>query len=120
MSLTVAERNFNTVLSLSSIVLMPASGRNAMSLFLTKECGQTTVQEERGTDDRGSFAILAAIHRPSDLILIKVPIGQPCLKGGRPFSLTTDLTVVADAKLRYVISDECPIGFLLSCAGGWK
>src|SRR5262249_26538843 len=55
MSLTVAERNFNTVLSLSSIVSMPASGSKAMSVFLTKECGRTTVQEERGTDDRGSF-----------------------------------------------------------------
>ena len=42
------------------------------------------------------------------------------LKGRRPFSLTTDLTVVADAKLQYVISDERPIGFLLSCAEGWK
>ena len=57
MSLTVAERNFNTVLSLSSIVSMPASGSKAMSLFLTKECGRTTVQEERGTDDRGSLSI---------------------------------------------------------------
>jgi len=28
--------------------------------------------------------------------------------------------VVADAKLQYVISDERPIGFLLSCANGWK
>jgi len=27
---------------------------------------------------------------------------------------------MADAKLQYVISDERPIGFLLSCAGGWK
>ena len=27
---------------------------------------------------------------------------------------------VADAKLQYVISDERPIGFLLSCAEGWK
>jgi hypothetical protein len=33
-----------------------------MSLFLTKECGRTTVQEEHGTDDRGSFAIFAAIR----------------------------------------------------------
>jgi hypothetical protein len=61
--LTVADRNFNTALSLSSIVSMPASGRNAMSPFLTKECGRTTVQEERGTDDRGSFAIFTAIRR---------------------------------------------------------
>ena len=36
------------------------------------------------------------------------------------FSLRTDLTVMADAKLQYVISDERPIGFLLSCANGWK
>ena len=27
---------------------------------------------------------------------------------------------MADAKLQYVISDERPIGFLLSCASGWK
>jgi len=27
---------------------------------------------------------------------------------------------MADAKLQYVISDERPIGFLLSCANGWK
>jgi hypothetical protein len=46
----------------SSIVSMPASGSKAMSLFLTKECGRTTLQEERGTDDRGSLAILAAIR----------------------------------------------------------
>jgi hypothetical protein len=39
---------------------------------------------------RGSFATFTAIRRASDLILIKVPIGQPCLKGRRPFSLTTD------------------------------
>jgi hypothetical protein len=31
---------------------MPASGSEAMSLFLTKECGRTTVLKERGTDDR--------------------------------------------------------------------
>jgi hypothetical protein len=36
MSFTLAERNFNTVLSLSSIVSMLASGSKAMSLFLTK------------------------------------------------------------------------------------
>jgi hypothetical protein len=66
------------------------------------------------------LAIFAAIRRASDLILIKVPIGQPCLKERRPFSLTTDLTVMADAKLQYVISDERPIGFILSCAKGWK
>jgi hypothetical protein len=65
MSLTVAERNFNTVLSLSSIVSMPESGSKAMSLFLTKECGRTTVQEERGTDDRGSLAMFTAIRRAS-------------------------------------------------------
>jgi hypothetical protein len=64
--------------------------------------------------------ILTAIRPTSDLILIKVPIGQPCLKERRPFSLTTDLTVMADAKLQYVISDERPIGFILSCASGWK
>jgi hypothetical protein len=63
---------------------------------------------------------VTAISRASDLILIKVPIGQPWLKGRRPFSLTTDLTVMADAKLQYVISDERPIGFLLFCAGGLK
>src|SRR6516164_7593211 len=63
MSLTVAERNFNTALSLSSIVSMPASGSKDMLLFLTKECGRTTVQQERGTDDRGSLAIFAAIRR---------------------------------------------------------
>jgi hypothetical protein len=68
MSLTVAERNFNTVLSLSSIVSMPASGSKDMLLFLTKECGRTTVQQERGTDDRGSFAILTAIRRASSLV----------------------------------------------------
>src|SRR6516225_8974582 len=34
--------------------------------------------------------------------------------------LTTDLTVMADDKLQYVISNERPIGFLLSCASGWK
>jgi hypothetical protein len=33
-----------------------------MSLFLTKECGQSTVQEERGTDDRGSLAMFTAIR----------------------------------------------------------
>jgi hypothetical protein len=27
---------------------------------------------------------------------------------------------MADQKLEYVISDERPIGFILSCAGGWK
>ena len=27
---------------------------------------------------------------------------------------------MADQKLEYVISDERPIGFLLSCASGWK
>jgi len=27
---------------------------------------------------------------------------------------------MADAKLQYVISDERPIGFLLSCTEGWK
>jgi hypothetical protein len=27
---------------------------------------------------------------------------------------------MADAKLQYVISDERPVGFLLSCASGWK
>jgi hypothetical protein len=68
----------------------------------------------------GSLATFAAIRRVSDLILIKVPIGQPCLKGRWPFSLTTDLTVMADQKLEYVISNERPIGFILSCAGGWK
>jgi hypothetical protein len=66
------------------------------------------------------LAIFAAIRRASDLILIKVPIGQPCLKEVRPFCLTTDLTVSADTKLQYVISDERPIGFILSCAKGWK
>jgi hypothetical protein len=67
MSLILAERNFNTVLSLSSIVSMP-SGSKAMSLFLTKECGRTTVQEERGTDDRASLAMLAAIRRASSFV----------------------------------------------------
>jgi hypothetical protein len=66
------------------------------------------------------LAIFAAIRRASDLILIKVSIGQPCLKRWRLFSLTTDLSVMADAKLQYVISDERPIGFILTCAGGWK
>jgi hypothetical protein len=42
------------------------------------------------------------------------------LKERRPFSLTPDLTVMADAKLQYVISDERPIGLILSCAKGWK
>jgi hypothetical protein len=68
MSLTLAERNFNTVLSLFSIVSMPASGRKAMSLFLTKECGRTTVQEECGTDDRGSLAMFTAIRRASSRV----------------------------------------------------
>jgi len=27
---------------------------------------------------------------------------------------------MADQKLEYVISDERPIGFILSCAEGWK
>jgi hypothetical protein len=27
---------------------------------------------------------------------------------------------MADQKLQYVISDERPIGFILSCAKGWK
>ena len=36
------------------------------------------------------------------------------------FSLRTDLTVMADAKLQYVISDERPIRYLLPCAEGWK
>jgi hypothetical protein len=48
---------------LSSIVSMPASGSKAMSLFLTKECGRTNVEEERGTDDRRSLAMFAAIRR---------------------------------------------------------
>jgi len=39
-----------------------------MSLFLTKECGLTTVQEERGTDDRGSLAILTAMLRASSRV----------------------------------------------------
>ena len=39
-----------------------------MSLFLTKECGRTTLQEERGTDDRGSLAILTAMLRGSSRV----------------------------------------------------
>jgi hypothetical protein len=27
---------------------------------------------------------------------------------------------MADTKLQYVISDERPIGFILSCVSGWK
>jgi hypothetical protein len=31
-----------------------------------------------------------------------------------------DLTAMGDQGVQYVISDKRPIGFLLSCAKGWK
>jgi hypothetical protein len=43
-------------------------------LLAPTECGRTTVQEERGTDDRGSLAVFAAIRRASSVI--KAEIGR--------------------------------------------
>jgi hypothetical protein len=57
------------------------------------------------------------IRQRRQLIIVLL---SPAILDSDISTIEKTITVMADAKLQYVISDERPIGFLLPCADGWK